>query len=169
MREVARRAGVAAAAPLHHFGNAEGLLNAVAVVGFDTLASRQKTAVSLAKTPTSGLVALCQTYIEMGFEHSGYAVAMFHREKSTNYDPELERAAKEAFSVLITAVTKAAPKKADKDVIEEAAITLWATMHGFITLPLSQSNTQQSRVEFAVNSVLMAVAGSTHFGSELQS
>jgi len=37
MREVARRAGVAVAAPAHHFGNAKGLLTAIATVdlGYD--------------------------------------------------------------------------------------------------------------------------------------
>ena len=39
LREVARRAGVSAAAPAHHFGDASGLLTAVATVGFDGLAA----------------------------------------------------------------------------------------------------------------------------------
>ncbi|MEM8558888.1 MAG: TetR family transcriptional regulator, partial [Bacteroidota bacterium] len=39
LREVARRAEVAAAAPSHHFGNVAGLLTAVATAGFEQLAS----------------------------------------------------------------------------------------------------------------------------------
>ena len=37
LREVARRAGVSAAAPAHHFGDASGLLTAVATLGFEGL------------------------------------------------------------------------------------------------------------------------------------
>src|SRR5688572_4310334 len=39
LREVARRAGVSPAAPAHHFGDAGGLLAAVATAGFDGLAA----------------------------------------------------------------------------------------------------------------------------------
>jgi AcrR family transcriptional regulator len=38
LREVARRAGVSPAAPSHHFGDAAGLLTAVASLGFEALA-----------------------------------------------------------------------------------------------------------------------------------
>ena len=38
LREVARRAGVSHAAPMHHFGNKAGLLTAIAAEGWDLLA-----------------------------------------------------------------------------------------------------------------------------------
>ena len=38
LRAAARRAGVSAAAPAHHFGDTAGLLSEVAVLGFDELA-----------------------------------------------------------------------------------------------------------------------------------
>ena len=37
LREAARRAGVSAAAPGHHFGNSAGLLTEVAILGFEEL------------------------------------------------------------------------------------------------------------------------------------
>jgi len=37
LREAARRAGVSAAAPMHHFGSAAGLLTEVATLGFEEL------------------------------------------------------------------------------------------------------------------------------------
>src|SRR5690242_13821494 len=37
LREVARRSGVSPAAPAHHFGDAQGLLTAVATLAFDGL------------------------------------------------------------------------------------------------------------------------------------
>ena len=37
LREAARRVGVSAAAPLHHFGSAAGLLTEVAILGFEAL------------------------------------------------------------------------------------------------------------------------------------
>src|SRR4051812_26394436 len=37
LREVARRAGVSPAAPAHHFGDAQGLLTAVATLAFEEL------------------------------------------------------------------------------------------------------------------------------------
>ena len=51
MREVARRAGVAVAAPSHHFGNAKGLITAVAILGFETLTKEFDTSVDEIEDP----------------------------------------------------------------------------------------------------------------------
>src|SRR5687768_2929710 len=39
LRETARRAGVSPSAPAHHFGDARGLLTAIATQGFEALAA----------------------------------------------------------------------------------------------------------------------------------
>ncbi|WP_291820351.1 helix-turn-helix domain-containing protein, partial [Bosea sp. (in: a-proteobacteria)] len=48
LRECARRAGVSAAAPAHHFGNLAGLLTAVATLGFDGLSDAMDAAAARA-------------------------------------------------------------------------------------------------------------------------
>ena len=52
MREVARRAGVAVAAPAHHFGNAKGLLTAIATCAFERLTTEQIKACLLYTSPS---------------------------------------------------------------------------------------------------------------------
>ena len=42
LRGVAKRAGVSHAAPAHHFGDANGLLNAIAARGFERFVARQQ-------------------------------------------------------------------------------------------------------------------------------
>ena len=51
MREVARRAGVAVAAPAHHFDNAKGLLTAIATCAFEKLTAEQMKAMEWCDLP----------------------------------------------------------------------------------------------------------------------
>ena len=65
LREVARRAGVSAAAPAHHFGDSAGLLTAVVTEAFDELCR------SLREGDTRGGASGAQRIIEQGAELIG--------------------------------------------------------------------------------------------------
>jgi AcrR family transcriptional regulator len=69
LREVARRSGVSPAAPAHHFGDAAGLLAAVATLAFDQLTEALEA--GNARGGSDALERLC----EQGVGYVGFALA----------------------------------------------------------------------------------------------
>ena len=72
LREVARRAGVSPAAPAHHFGDASGLLTAVATSGFEALSAALEA--GDAKGGGDARAALRgqgQAYVRFALQHPG--------------------------------------------------------------------------------------------------
>ena len=154
MREVARRAGVAVAAPSHHFGNAKGLITAVAILGFETLTKEFDTSVDEIEDPCERVVALCHTYLEMGVRYPGYATAMFGWHLLDQENDRYCTAASAAFDRLCIAVSEALPKAAEPVTVEITSKTLWATMHGFVALSMAEGDEARVRVRFAVRALL---------------
>jgi AcrR family transcriptional regulator len=164
MREVARRVGVAVAAPSHHFGNSKGLLTAVATCGFKALVSHQRVAMEQAASPADKTVALCRTYVEMGKSHPGYAAVMFRWDLLDQDNRPYIDAASAAFDLLADAVRQTQPDHISAQTVENAAKTLWATMHGFVTLSMTDGPEADARIDFAVRTVLTGLRGSDRTG-----
>ena len=154
MREVARRAGVAVAAPSYHFGNAKGLLTAVAAHGFDQLATRQKAALASAEDPVEKVIALCRTYVDMGVRFPGCAAVMFRMDVLDDSDQRFREAAFRAFDLLHQAVAKAVPAETEAIRINHASKTLWATMHGLLTLDVIEDDETEEILCFSVRALL---------------
>ena len=154
MREVARRAGVAVAAPSHHFGNAQGLLTSVAICGFERLAEEFRIAIDDIEDPLERVVALCHTYMGMGVRYPGYAAAMFGRRHIDHENDRFRAAASASFDRFRTAVTQALPSTSAARRAENVTKTLWATMHGFITLSMTGDDEMSARIRFAVKALL---------------
>ena len=78
LREVARRAGVSPAAPAHHFGDAAGLLTAVATLGFAGLTEALERGHALGGgDPRAALRGQGMEYVAFALRHPGRFRLMF--------------------------------------------------------------------------------------------
>jgi AcrR family transcriptional regulator len=137
LREVARRAGVSAAAPYRHFADKADLLAAVATQGFVQL-HETMTAVAAETTDLhEHMVKMARAYVRWAVTHPDYYQAMFGAEIDKRDHPELLTAGARAFDDLLVAITKC--QKANilpaGDPLEIAGPT-WSLLHGISTLSI---------------------------------
>jgi AcrR family transcriptional regulator len=134
LREVARRAGVSPAAPSHHFGDAAGLLTAVATLGFEGLTQALEAGDARGGSdPVAALREQGVEYVRYALRFPGRFRLMF-RSAALRGDPELARHADAAFEVLARGVRRASGA-ADAQSMQPAhwyAVTaLWSLVHGY--------------------------------------
>lgn len=134
LREAARRAGVSAAAPAHHFGDARGLLTAVAARAFDDLAEAMKAASDAAGGDASDKnVAIGQAYIRFALDHRARFDLMFRKALLDPDSTAMHEAGMRCFAVL----TDALGCDPETDPMAEArAIAAWSLVHGLARLKL---------------------------------
>ena len=129
LRSVAKRAGVSHAAPAHHFGDATGLLTALAALGFEDFLATQHAYERQAKnTPRDQLIAAGLGYIGFARARPALFKLMFGSERTDYRKPALKLAAEAAIAHL-TAQVKLVGSNEAQDV---AAV--WATAHGLADL-----------------------------------
>jgi AcrR family transcriptional regulator len=129
LRSVAKRAGVSHAAPAHHFGDAQGLLTALATEGFLQFRAAQAAREAVAdKDPASQLVAAGLGYVDFAMARPTLFRLLWQSERPNFSDPNLEAAAQAAYQHLVDQVTAAGGRSA----ADEAAA--WAVSHGLADL-----------------------------------
>lgn len=136
LRQVARAAGVSPGAPYHHFPDRAALLTALSDEGFRLLAVALTEASAARTTPTEGLEAILNAYVDFAKAHPAYFRLMFRPELTKPHKSEHGAEAGEAaFDVLANTVEECLAAKVmrpdDKDVL---AITLWSLVHGYASL-----------------------------------
>ena len=131
LREVARRAEVSPAAPSHHFGDARGLLTAVAVEGFERMLEAMERID--ADDPYDRLVEHARSYVDLAFRAPGHMAVMFRHDLIDTSDPTYRTIAPRTFDLVSQAVADAVGTTSDVDV-EAATKTVWATCHGIAHL-----------------------------------
>jgi len=140
LREVARRAGVSPAAPAHHFGDAAGLLTAVATLGFEGLTQALQAGDARgAGDPRAALREQGVEYVRFALRHPGRFRLMF-RSGKLHDDAELERHARAAFLVLAHGVGRACGVGAAWPLPAEplhAVTALWSLVHGYAHLAIA--------------------------------
>ncbi|MDP3410576.1 TetR/AcrR family transcriptional regulator [Bosea sp. (in: a-proteobacteria)] len=146
LRECARRAGVSAAAPAHHFGNLAGLLTAVATLGFDDLSDAMDAAAARASAAGGcRLAAICRAYLETALARPGRFRVVFGRRELDKEDPEMQRAGGRAFGILVaeTRAHRAGLAAPPPGVVSSETarspdfaeiLFVWSVTHGFTTL-----------------------------------
>ena len=154
LREVARRADVAVAAPSHHFGNVSGLLTAVALEGFRELIAAFERLLRKDLSPTDQVVGLSETYVRLARRKPGVYSIMFRGEILDNENGEFCAARSRSLEILVETVGKALDKEASKEHVLAVAKTVWATNHGLIALRLEDGKALNSRAEFAARCIL---------------
>ena len=154
LREVARRADVAPAAPSHHFGNVAGLLAAVAAEGFERLVQQFEKIRARKLAPEAHVVAICAVYVSQYQKSPGVFSIMFRDDVLDDQDPRLNEFRPKSLALLIDGVHQAIPESSQEHATSVAKI-LWATMHGLVTLPLGKERVSLTkRAEFAVRMIL---------------
>jgi AcrR family transcriptional regulator len=132
LRGVARRAGVSHAAPAHHFGDARGLLTALAADGFRRfVATQEARQAEAALDPRSQLVAAGLGYIEFARRHHALFRLMFSSDRPQGDDEALKAAGRAAYEKLVRDVSarmgETAPSTVD-------IVAVWAAAHGVADL-----------------------------------
>lgn len=165
LREAARRAGVSPAAPVHHFGDAAGLLTAVAVRGFESLGVRLKAADQSAGPDVGArLRAQGLAYVRFALERPGAFDLMFRTAKLNFDNGELGMAGREAFTMLARLFD---PDFASDGPPAESnlppALGAWSAVHGFARLYLDQQLPQvgPDGLEALFDAVLGPLLGGT--------
>lgn len=125
MRDLARRAGVSHAAPAHHFGDKRGLLTAIAVEGFETLAEYLSAAVG----GPAELRELGVAYVRFAIENPAHFEVMFRRDFCHDDDPGLVAARGRTAALLNGGVDTVV-----SDDARSAGLAAWSLAHGFATL-----------------------------------
>jgi AcrR family transcriptional regulator len=129
LRAIATGLGVSHTAFRRHFGDREGVLNALAVQGYRLLAERL-----VAAAATGTFVDVGVAYVRFALDHPGHFTVMFRSDLLDNTDPELGAARAAAFAPLSAGV--AAKRLADPEAGEVAG---WGVVHGIATLRLTRN------------------------------
>ena len=138
LRGVAKRANVSHAAPAHHFGDANGLLTALAARGFERFIQRQRDFRRRAPSdPRAQLEASGVGYVVFALENPAIFRLMFSSDRPDFDDPDLQRVAESAFDELVEHVRgvtedQGSPKKDGAMMLDVAAA--WAVAHGLADL-----------------------------------
>ena len=138
LRGVAKRANVSHAAPAHHFGDANGLLTALAARGFERFIQRQRDFRQRAPSdPRAQLEASGVGYVVFALENPAIFRLMFSSDRPDFNDPDLQQVAESAFEELVEHVRgvtedKSSPKKDSAMMLDVAAA--WAVAHGLADL-----------------------------------
>ncbi|WP_017597163.1 TetR/AcrR family transcriptional regulator [Nocardiopsis lucentensis] len=132
LRSLAADLGVSHTAPRHHFGSREGVLNAIAVEGFQELAERLR-----ANRRAGGdFLEAGVEYVRFAVEHPAHFQVMFAPTLLDEDDAELRAARSAAFAELTTGADSVAggPAGGDKP---SAVVAGWSIVHGIATLALT--------------------------------
>ena len=134
LREVARRVGVTAGAPYHHFADKDAIIAAVAEEGFVELNEAMVAARDAAEL-ASQLGAMGRSYVRFAVAHPAHFRVMFGKMVDVPCHPTLHAAADRAFATLLGAIVAAQ----DAGLVRpgnpvELAMLAWATVHGLSML-----------------------------------
>lgn len=138
LRAVARRAGVSAAAPYHHFADKDALLAAVARDGFDSLARVQLEVLGGSGSVRRKLEAMVEQYVRFAAAHRTQYHLMFRTLPTQVGGPEgdaLRTAALASFGRLVQAVNEANPTLSGDEAANRAVLA-WALAHGAVDVGL---------------------------------
>ena len=136
LRGCARRAGVSHAAPAHHFGDANGLLTALATNGFERLT------IAMAEHEEEAGTDLRARFVGMGLGYIEFALAnpaifrlMFSSKRPQFANHELEGNARAAFMMLVQGVGAVRDGRTlDDPAIRIDVATAWSIVHGIANL-----------------------------------
>lgn len=137
MREAARRAGVSQSAPKYHFGDARGLLGALATRAYRQLYERLG-AVDLSGRDTSQRVAsLAHEYVAFARDNPALFDLMWRTTQFDYHDPELAEQKHRSLLALDRALRDPdATPTADEEPVLVQSYAVWSLVHGYTTLAL---------------------------------
>lgn len=136
LRGVAKRAGVSHAAPAHHFGDAPGLLTALAASGFGQLSEAMEMAAArIEGDPSAKFTEIGIAYIDFALENPAMFRLMFSSKRPDFQSDDLLEPAERAFNLLVDGVASVRgrnPLEHEYGRCDVAAA--WAAVHGAANL-----------------------------------
>jgi AcrR family transcriptional regulator len=164
LREAARRAGVSPAAPQHHFGDARGLLTAIAAAAFRGLSEALAAADAAdpgapedEETRRERLRRLGEAYVRYALAEPAQFDVMWRKARINLDDPDYREAGLTAFRLLKEAVLGPASETAGEpeDRPDPRTIAAWSFVHGFARLALDGAfGTAEGAAEAATDALL---------------
>lgn len=155
LRGAARRAGVSAAAPAHHFKDARGLLTAVATEGFVALAEALETV--RGDDRRAQLTAQAHAYLRFAQSRPGLFGLMWRKGMLDMTDREHVAAGKRAFAALNRVVLgKDIADTSPGELGAAASVAWWSMVHGFAVLALDGAFAPQGERHPATDALLDA-------------
>ncbi|HVK20563.1 MAG TPA: TetR/AcrR family transcriptional regulator [Actinokineospora sp.] len=148
LRDLARRAGVSHAGPVHHFGDKAGLLTAIAAQGYALLAD----ALVEAWAATEDFREVGVAYVGFAIRHRAHFDVMFRPDLYHPDDPDVAAERDRASTELARGVDTVAGET-DPHL---AGIAAWSLVHGFATLWLTGALTD---IDDAPEATARAIAG----------
>ncbi|HEX9932303.1 MAG TPA: TetR/AcrR family transcriptional regulator [Allosphingosinicella sp.] len=160
LRETARRAGVSPSAPAHHFGDARGLLTAIATAAFLALGDALEAA-SGAESREERIRAQGIAYVGFALTQRARFDVMWRAAALDQEDPELAAAGRRAFGLLDSTVRgEGALRGGPADPALAPSIACWAIVHGFARLAIDGAfGTEPGAAEQAGSALLPLVLG----------
>lgn len=137
LRGVAARAGVSHAAPAYHFGSLQGLLTAIATVGFERFHAALGRAIDAAPTlPVEQLRAASLAYVGFAIENPAIIQLMFSGPRLDWSQTALCEAADRAYAQLSEIVRPAAAHLGvfSEESRRELELMVWSGIHGYAML-----------------------------------
>ena len=135
LRATARRAGVSPAAPAHHFGDARGLLTAIATRGFIEFGDAIEAATGTDREST--IIRRCHAYLDFGLDSPGLFRLMWRKTILDMDDPDHLAAAHRVFDMTDRTIRGSDATNTGPDDRNLApTIACWSMVHGFTTLVL---------------------------------
>ena len=129
IRALATRLGVSATAPHAHFRTKSDLMTALAVRGFQRLASDLETA----QQDPPDLAALAEAYMVFAAENLGLYRLMFATGTRVDDDEGLRHVSRAAYNMLRDAVRDVFPTATDVEQ-NERTLAAWGVVHGLASL-----------------------------------
>jgi AcrR family transcriptional regulator len=137
LREVARRAGVSAAAPYRHFADKAQLLAAAATQGFVQLHEMLDATAASTTDLSEQVLAMGRAYVRWAVDHRDYYQVMFGSELDKTENPDVLIAGERAFGDLLDAIVRcqgAGMLPAGDP--REMAGPIWSLLHGVSMLTI---------------------------------
>lgn len=129
LRKCAARAGVSPSAPAHHFKDANGLLNSLAVEGFQSLSSKLRTKfLSVPKDAENPCLVASVEYLRFAKSNPALYKVMFGSRLDAE-NPELKSATKASFEDLRLSVSEIFPDKSQEET-NAISVQMWSSIHG---------------------------------------
>jgi AcrR family transcriptional regulator len=142
LREVARRAGVSAAAPYRHFADKAQLLAAAATQGFVQLHDTLDATATASTDLSEQVLAMGRAYVRWAVTHPDYYQVMFGSEFDKTASPEVLIAGERAFDDLLDTIVRCQEGKLlPAGDPREIAGPIWSLLHGVSMLTIGSDLT----------------------------
>jgi AcrR family transcriptional regulator len=156
--ELARAAGVSPAAPYRHFRDRNALMAEVARRGYERFAAALERGWNQGRPdPVSAIENCGRAYLDFARREPAFYAAMFDATLAFDDEPDLRRAADDAFAVIRRAADAAvATVPMNRPPALMVALHLWSFAHGIASLFIGQGDAGRRRLPMTPEELLEA-------------